>query len=281
MQTTEALQLAVNQRFYLLFIPVYIGVNILLYLWYWIFFIKRNEKLIPNKTGLTINFLNYAKDATYKRHLLYFSLMSIALNIYLVIISILVVYNEISFFTDAVEAQVVTIKYDLYINAAILIPILLTVSIISIGIAALINHLLYKKQKKSDAVTNYDFESLKKFCDYHKEGLNRWDSFENLKNPFDAFYLVCLFIWIFWLPSIYAPSKIKRILEKIKDIKSQQISDEEKRKLIAYNLSLATNYLWYGYIFYLKSFKISKLKIYLSILIREAEQEEFILESIN
>ncbi|PAF54950.1 hypothetical protein [Mycoplasmopsis agassizii] len=278
MQTTEALQVAANQKFYLLFIPVYIGVNILFYIWYWILFIKRNEKLIPKKTGLTDAFLNYAKDATYKRHLLFFSLMSIALNIYLVIISILVVYNEISFFTDAVDFEATTIKLNLYINVGILVPILLAISIIFIALFALTSHLLYKKDKKSEEITNYDFEVLKKFCDYHKEVLNRWDSFENLKNPFDALYLVCLFIWIFWLPSIYAPSKIKRILEKIKEIKNQQISDEEKRKLIAYNLSLATNYLWYGYIFYLNSFKINKLKTYLSILIREAEQDGFTLE---
>ncbi|WP_371246318.1 hypothetical protein ACA758_04775 [Mycoplasmopsis agassizii] len=281
MQTTEALQLVANQRFYLLFIPVYIGVNILFYIWYWILFIKRNEKLIPKKTGLTDAFLNYAKDATYKRHLLFFSLMSIALNIYLVIISILVVYNEISFFTDAVDFEATTIKLNLYINVGILVPILLAISIIFIGLFALTSHLLYKKDKKSEEITNYDFEVLKKFCDYHKEVLNRWDSFENLKNPFDALYLVCLFIWIFWLPSIYAPNKIKRILEKIQQIKKQQISDEEKRKLIAYNLSLATNYLWYGYIFYLSSFKINKLKTYLSILIREAEQDGFTLESTS
>ncbi|WP_371246317.1 hypothetical protein ACA758_04770 [Mycoplasmopsis agassizii] len=226
------------------------------------------------KTGLPIAFINYAKDATYKSHVFYFSLILLAINLLILVIAWTLASYKANLFTDS-ESHEVT-RY-------------LTTAVVHLGLISLANMLffiilssitsviLFKKEPKSNKEITINIEELKRFCQYYENPIDSSKAIDSSHNGlWNWVFIYFLFQFLFWYPQIYVSFKTKNYYEIFAGLPKWNVSEEKKYQSIIYDLSLMANYLWYSHMFFTSEHKLAQVRGWLNIYIREAERHGFV-----
>ncbi|WP_143823590.1 hypothetical protein [Mycoplasmopsis agassizii] len=269
-----SIQLQASQKFYIIFVPILTGASFLLYIWFWTFFVRRNRKLFLKKTNLSIDFINYAKDSTYRRHVAHFSLMLFAINLLELVIAYAVTYYDPDIFSNS---TIYEIRNYLTTLVVLLGLIALANMLLFTLISGITSFILYKKEPISGREITFDIEKLKQFSQYNENPIKNADAASSSNSIFGSWLFFSFIIELFfWWPVIYVGFKTKNFHERIGEIPKWNVSEEKKFELIIYNLSLMANYLWYSHIFFTSKHKLAQVRGWLNIYIREAERNGFI-----
>ncbi|WP_371246335.1 hypothetical protein ACA758_04900 [Mycoplasmopsis agassizii] len=269
MSTLQMLETELRNDFYIISFSVLIGLNILLYLWFWFVFYLRNQKQITKYTKLETSFINYNLKQVYKRHVIHVVLKSSAIAFYLILAWI--IYTDTNHYGSFLNLEDRNMDFQLknilWQTIWLFLPMAIAVTIFFITLSWITSFLFLRSKNKKLIEAKIDFSSIIKLAnfDYHYENL-----FTSGKFNYIAYSLYYSF-WIFWwFPAVFAEWKMKKVHRTIKDICNNGDHDLEiKREKIYAELSYIVNYIWYQFVFFRKSYKMQKIQDYLGYVFRE------------
>ncbi|PAK21758.1 hypothetical protein CJJ23_00230 [Mycoplasmopsis agassizii] len=270
MNSLQMLETELRNDFYIISFSVLVGLNILLYLWFWFVFYLRNQKQIIKYTKLESIFINYNLKPVYKRHVIHVILKSSAIAFYLILAWIIYIDTSQhgSFLNLENRNMDFQLKNMLWQTLWLFFPMAIAVTLFFISLSWITSFLFLRSKNKKLIEAKIDFSSIIKLAnfDYHYENL-----FTSGKFTYIAYSLYYSF-WIFWwFPAVFAEWKMKKVHRTIKDICIQDDDHEIKKEKIYAELSYIVNYIWHQFVFFRKSYKKQKIQDYLGYVFREIQ----------